>query len=584
MPEKTNTKEDRLKNLQGFWQVALNSYNPWSTIAKEDLDFYFGGEKQWASADLQLLKQQKRPVLTFNHLLSLVNLVSGYQRQNRQDIKVYNRKGGSKNVADILTEIIKHIHDNCYGDWETSMAFVMGLIAHKGFIGINIDYDDDVVNGDIVLQNLSPFNVLPDPSFERYDMSDAQFIFQHSWLPKSRIAMAYPEKEKELEGLSSVKEIDKQLIPYTEGDTYHDAEGDAVTQVEKYRYRVKQCWWKKFETQKFLVGTGTGMVKRVDFPEAKIKKLKEMYPSLGYIKRVIPVLNATTFVGDTELDHLEDPFNGVKRYPIIPFFCYWIENKHFGLLTQLKDPQREINKRVSQALHHLNQSANSGWIADNDALVDWTVLEDFGSKPGIVIKKKKGSFLQRTEPARLSEGHITLAQIGKETIKAVSGVNPALAGETGPRQESGYLMELRRSQGLINLESIFDNFRLTKQILGTTLIEMIQKTDAYSRQEMLTLVLDGETKEINLRQQIAEKGIDQIKNDLTIGKYKCVVSASPHSATERLKNFYMLVEAVKAGLPIPPEVILEASDLPMKEEIKEALQRQQAQGPQARPG
>jgi len=131
MPDenKGTSKEDRLKNLQGFWQVALNSYNPWSIIAKEDLDFYFGGEKQWASADLQLLKQQKRPVLTFNHLLSLVNLVSGYQRQNRQDIKVYNRKGGSKNVADILTEIIKHIHDNCYGDWETSMAFVMGLIA-----------------------------------------------------------------------------------------------------------------------------------------------------------------------------------------------------------------------------------------------------------------------------------------------------------------------------------------------------------------------------------------------------------------------------------------------------------------------
>lgn len=586
-------KEKRLTQLRKWWMLSENAYNTFMVQAKEDLNFYLGGERQWNSTDLQKLKSQQRPALTYNHVLSLINLISGYQRQNRQDIKIFNRSGGSKKVAEILTEIIKHIHDNCYGDWETSFAFLIGIVAGIGWLSINLDYDEDVVNGDIVLESISPFKVYPDPFFERYDMRDAQFIFKIAWLPKSRIEMVYPEKKDELEGLGTIDARDKQLIPFLEGEKYHDADAVAtgVTEIEKYRYRVKECWWREMKVQKFLIGTESGTVRQVDLSEAKIKELLKVHKTLRYIKRAKPVLNLTTMVGDVELEHIEDPLNGVTRFPMVPFFCYWIEKNHFGLITQIKDPQREINKRVSQALHHLNQSANSGWIADDNALKpgEWNILEDFGSRPGIVIKKKPSSHLERIQPGQISEGHLTLAQAGKQNIRDVSGVNPDLAGEKGKSGESGYLMELRRNQGLISVESVFDNFRLTKQILGRTLVDVIQRSDAYSREEILSLIIDGKEKMVGINQRTqTEQGVDIILNDMTVGKYKAVVSESPTSPTARLRNFYQLLEAVKAGLPIPPEVVLDASDLPMKDEIKQKIaEKQQSQqlgaGPAAGP-
>ncbi len=565
-------KEKVIDKLQKWWTLAEGAHQPWLVQARQDLDFYIGGDRQWDANDLSILRAEKRPALTYNMLFSLVNLVSGYQRQNRQDITIYNRKGGTKEIANILSELIKHIHDGSYGDWETSLMFLMGIITGKGWLGLNVDYDDEVTTGEIVIENLSPFRIYPDPFSTKYDMRDGQFIFKIAWLPKDRLNLAFPEKKNEFEGLV-VNEKDKEPLPFTEGDKYKDwpVEGSSTEEIDKFRYRVKECWWKDFEEQKFLVGIESGVVKQVDFPKAKIDAILRQYPTMRIVKRVRPVLNLTTYVGNVEIQNIRDPLNGVTQFPIIPFFSYWVENHHWGVITQLKDPQREINKRISQALHHLNQTANSGYTADENATADWDALENNISKPGYIKKLKPGARFERDTPAPLSEGHIKLAETGKGAVREISGVNPDLAGLPEDKNVSGILMAQRRSQGLITIESVFDNMRMSKQILGTRLIEMIQKTDVYTKQEILTMVIDGDVKEFPVNMQAKQNAVGEIKNDLTIGKYKISVSESKTSPTARTRDFAMLIEAVRAGLPIPPEVLLKASDLPYKEDIMQAM-------------
>ena len=43
---------------------------------------------------------------------------------------------------------------------------------------------------------------------------------------------------------------------------------------------------------------------------------------------------------------------------------------NFGIVRLMKDPQREINKRWSQALNMLNQQVQPGIYAETDAFVD----------------------------------------------------------------------------------------------------------------------------------------------------------------------------------------------------------------------
>lgn len=403
-------------------------------------------------------------------------------------------------------------------------------------------------------------------------MKDGQFIFKIAWLSKSRLELAFPEKKNEFADMQ-IGEKDKEPLPFTDGDKYKDwpVQTSGVEEIDKFRYRVKECWWKDFKEQKFLVGIESGVVRQVDFPAAKIKAILAQYPTMRMVKRVRPTLNLTTYVGNVEIQNIEDPLSGVTQFPIVPYYSYYVEGNHWGLITQNKDPQREINKRISQVLHHLNQSSNSGWIGDKDALDDWSILDDFGSKPGIVIKTNPNKRLERLQPTKISDGHLKLVETGKSAVREISGVNPDLAGQTEDKGASGYLMALRRNQGLVTVESMFDNLRLTKQILGTRLVEMIQKTDVYTQQEILTMVIDGEVKDFPVNMQAKQNAVGAIKNDLTIGKYKVSVAESKTSPTARAKDFATLIEALNAGLPIPPDVLLKASDLPYKEDIMQGL-------------
>lgn len=579
------TKEERLVEMNSWFKLAEEAQTLWRKQAEKDMNYYLG--KQWDNADLEILKQQKRPALTFNHILPLINLVSGYQRQNRQDAKVYNKRGGTREVAEIFTAIIKDIMNNSNGDFETSMKFLVGIIAGKAYLDVHLDYDYDIYNGEVKVEYISPFKVYTDPYHERYDLSDASYIFKCPWLPKKKIELIYPEKKKELAELT-VDEDDRLVLgqsDYARHDTYSTGEGSSgksvVSEKDKYKYRVKECWWREFETQNFLYSLQSGKAARTELSAEKINAILQRSPSLRKIKRVIPKMHLTTYVGNVILQDII-PFEdkgGLKRFPLIPFYAYWLEGNYFSMVTQLKDPQQEINKRYSQLLHHLNMSANSGWIGEAKAVKDWDKLEQMGSKPGLTVKVKahpqKGieGNLQRIEPARLSEGHLILAKEGATQIKSVSGINPDLLGMASEKVTSGIAMQLRQRQGIVGLEPILDNFRISRQQLGKVLIEFIQKSGAYSREEILNLIVDGEEKEFGINQK---KGfwVTKIVNDTSVGEYDCVVSQQPSNPTTRLANFYSLLEAAKI-LPIPPVSLFKASDIPDKDEIIEEITKQQ---------
>lgn len=574
---------EKIVELQSWFKLSEDQQNPWRTQGQEDLEFYLG--KQWKAADKEILSRQKRPALTFNHIRPLINLISGYQRQNRQDIKVYNKKGGTREVAEILTAIIKHSNDYSLGDFETSIAFLLGIISAKAYLGVTLDYDDDPYNGELRIENTSPFQVYPDPYSERYDFSDASFIFKTVWLPRKKIELIYPDKKEELESME-VDTEDKVSITEAEPrhETYATGSGKTISEIDKWKYRVKQCFWREYETQTFIYDLYNGVAKRTDLNNEQLKRLLARAPNFRKIKKVTPKMRLSTYVGSLLLEDMEPYVNrrrkqyGLKRFPIVPFYPYWIEGTHTSVVTPLKDPQQEINKRYSQMLHHLNQSANSGWIGDPQAVVNWEELEEMGTKPGVTIKlkpgKQYGKDVTKIDPSVLSEGHLILMKEGGNQVKVVSGVNTDLLGMTPEKHESGFAMQLRQRQGLVSLEPILDNFRITKQLLGRVLIEMIQKSGAYSKEEVIRIVIDNEEKEYKINQK-RMFGIGRALNDLTVGTYDCTVGQAPSSPTARMARFYSLIEAVKAGIPIPPTTIIKSSDIPEKEEVLQGIAKQE---------
>lgn len=60
--------------------------------AQEDYDFYNG--RQWNEQDLAVLREQNRPVMTFNRIAPLVNAVIGTERNNKRQVQFIPRQEG----------------------------------------------------------------------------------------------------------------------------------------------------------------------------------------------------------------------------------------------------------------------------------------------------------------------------------------------------------------------------------------------------------------------------------------------------------------------------------------------------------
>ena len=574
--------------LNSWFKSSEDNQTIWKIVAKENLQFLLGN--QWDNVDIEILEKQKRPHLTFNHILPRVNLIMGYLIQNRQDIKPYNKRGGTRQIAEILFAIIKHIHDNSLGNYETAMAFLLGIVCAKGYLGAYLDYDNDPFNGELRMENISPFNVFPDPYAEKYDWSDASFVFRTGWFPKKKIELLYPDKKDELESGFEVDSRDKIAITTDTGSSYKpnvSVGEEPMSDIDKYKYRIKQCWWREYESATFLYDVTNGQLRPTELKGEKLNAVLAQFTQLRKIKRVMPKIHLTTYVGNIELENMI-PFEdrgGLKRFPIAPFYPLWIEEEFLSFVTNLKDPQREINKRYSQLLHHLNMTAGSGWIGAQDAVADWEKLEEAGGRPGISIKlnpgKKLGVDIDRINPVQLSEGHLVLAREGATQMNLVSGIDPSLFGILPETRESGIAMQVRQKQSITGLEPMYDNFRTTRQVFGRILIELIQKSGAYSKEEILRLVIDGEEKEYEINKK--EEATGQILNNVRLGEYDCTVSETPSNPTARLARFYSLIEAVRAGIQLPPAMIIKASDFPDKEEALEQIQAsQQTQQMQAK--
>ena len=74
----------KLAMVRDYWKHSDAGLAGEFARMRQGFQFYTGD--QWDPADLAKLQSEKRPALTINLILPIVNLLAGIQRQGRQDI------------------------------------------------------------------------------------------------------------------------------------------------------------------------------------------------------------------------------------------------------------------------------------------------------------------------------------------------------------------------------------------------------------------------------------------------------------------------------------------------------------------
>ncbi len=553
---------------QQFFYDAYRTWGVYYAQAYRDLRAYAGDN--WTNLERTKLERQNRMVLELNKIRRVVNLYSGYERENRTQTVTAPVEGSDEATADLFSDVMYYVYDKGNADYIFSEAFEHALKTGLAIVGIYMDYSKDKVNGDIKFY-WKPFNALMlDPYFTKRDLSDCDQASTRDLLSKEQVKSMLPWIDPE--------EID--AIPTGIRDNKYQYLGIYrqynSTYIAKNLVTYDQYWKRINKTQKYLVDEETGVSEEWFGSRAEEKELKktlEHTPQVKLINSHKRTVELNIIVGGKLLYSGPDP-TGLDNFPFMPVLLYHeplidtYELKIQGLVRSIRDAQRQYNRRHSQIIDLMESIINTGWITRNGAVLDPTMLMQAGQGRQIVVNDgyDVNADIREISPPNIPPGYLQYQDIIDKNIMEIPGASDELLGlsSTGDSQVSGKLAEVRSSNGLKGNRGIFDNLEQTKKYVGQLVIECIQKQ--YQPGKIHRITKKTPTEEFFSGQ---------------FSEYDCAIKQAVKTSTQREAYYYQLLQLVSLGAPIPWEDIMEAAPLQGKTELiqkmAERAEQQEAQ-------
>jgi hypothetical protein len=633
---KPNDTQNRVKEIVKAYKSFYDTTETLRRHMKEDLDFVVGGIKQWKDGDYQELEAQKRPVLSFNKVQSTINFICGVHAERETDYRYFPRGTEDEHLGRILTSQVKYIMDRSAGAHEETKQFRMGVVAGPSVLEVAHDYawTDDLVEGDISLTYLAMNSWYCDTLSRRYDKCDARWQGKLMWYDRETANKKWPD---------SGALFHEDWMPYDPQTTgvgdhllreLYDKEGDRIRVLQHwYRIPVKATLIvnkaemdpakavmrvkdgdeaEAFLKQQYdnagavaasqyqivqdqnlyaLVNKQTGGMMPLVDPNEGDQFIEQVRKEAGIqaaaqfevVSREAYALRVSHLTGWELLDDKPSPSEDDWRYPF-SFFCPFTDGESFddwkGVTRDLKDPQREINWHHCTILDTLARAPKGAtWL-------------DTASNPNIEDLKKRlpragfigtysGAVPQYWPPASFSPGDLAMMEVGSDFIDTISGVRASMVGGDTAKTRSGRAVMASQAGGMVGLSTIFQNWQRTKQYTGMLLAKRVQqfhspeKMDRIIGQEVRMQQLLGLPIQTIVPPAVMYEKYRQIKEL----DFDAVVGFQDASATAREANLNRMLQFMAIGIPVPPPIIIEMSDVPYKEEILAALKAQGMQPP-----
>lgn len=574
----TGSNNDKTFQFNQFFYDAYRTWGVYYAAAYRDLRAYAGDN--WTNLEKSKLLKQNRMVLELNKIRRVVNLYSGYERENRTQTVCAPIEGSDVQTADQFSDIMYYVYDKGNADYIISEAFEHSLKTGLAIVGIYIDYSRDKVNGDIKFY-WKPFNALMlDPYFTKRSLSDCDQASTRDLLSKEAIKALMPWiDEKVIDELpTGIRDNKYQYL-----GIYRQYNS---TYISKNLCTYDQHWKRITKEQKYLVDMETGVTEEWfgDRKEEKALKIQlkedaEMRAEQGLTPRLELItshkrsVELNIIVSGQLLYSGPDP-TGLDDFPFVPILMYHeplidtFELKIQGLVRSIVDAQKQYNRRHSQIIDIMESIINSGFISKNGAVVDPAMLMQAGQGKQIVINEgyDVNADIREISAPNIPPGYLQYQDIIDKNIMEIPGASDELLGlsAAGDSQVSGKLAEVRASNGLKGNRGIFDNLEFAKKLLGKLVIECIQKNYSPGK---IQRIINAEPTEEFFSGQFEE--------------YDCAIKQAVKTSTQREAYYFQLLQLIALGAPIPWPSVLEAAPLQGSTKLHELLAQQAEQQQQA---
>lgn len=447
---------------------SSGTYNKWCKDAQVG-DFFFAGH-QWEPEDEAYLRDQHRPIVTFNRVAKTLMLVMGTEINHRQEplIRARNpRAPGANRLAEVTTTVVRWILDQCEGDEERTTAFFDLIRRGMGWVEFFMDYDTDP-DGLFMIRRFDGLEARWDSSAKEPNLRDARWRARRRFMPREDIERFFgKDKIKDLESqkydYDSQGEVVENVspIPYGPNPDGGSKNFGEYNQPGRYGpYLVTQFQWWEWD-EYFRTPDPQNPDKLISVAKDRFKHVERLAAAEG---RPNPVKTThwrkkyrqTNVSGECELETIDLP---VADFTLQAMTGLWDAKNRvwFGLTRLMKDPQEYTNKFFSQTMDVFNRGRKNALIVAPDAVDDPRKFEREINSPGAIavgnpekIKELTNSSLPNTLPY--------LLELSEKAITDVPGINTEVLGASEGDQP-GVTMRQRQTQGLTVLAPFFNNER-----------------------------------------------------------------------------------------------------------------------------
>jgi hypothetical protein len=532
-----------VRQFDEAYNEAYYAWNPWYPLAARDLRFYQGD--QWDEKERQKLFNENRNAFVFNRIRSNINLITGYQRKHRLSSVVAPIENSDQATADQLSQLLLYVLNASDGYRTISDCFGGAVKTGWNLATVWMDFRDDPVNGDIKIGREPYSGFITDPYFMRLDWSDCGYVLRRKYLPVENAASLLPGQEKDVYAL--------QRLGWSRDDKFTWLPYQRQPNTQEYM-AFSEMYEQKWKNVPMLVDMETGEFFEWDASPERFQMLRQVYPQLEIVKRPKRYIERHILINDEYMKTEVNPY-GLDEYPMAPFVGQFDPESEFwelkvqSLVRCQIDPQREANRRRSQMTDIVDSQINSGYIADDDSVINPRSL--FQSSQGKVIWRKKDSrpgAIEKIPPAQIPPSMFQLQELFDRDMRDILGVNDASFGEVQSGNESGLMMMIRQGQSIVNLQDVFDNLRFSQKMLCQKIVKLIQ---TWSPEKIERIINQKPTEQFYSK--------EFTKYDITVQE-GVLTDTQKQVYFRQLVDLKQITDAPSQG-PITPEMLVEAAPM-----------------------
>ncbi len=546
--------------VQFFEEAEETSWDA-RQLSERDRDYVDG--KQLTAKEKQALSRRNQPPVVFNVIKDKVGFLQGVEKSQRTDPKAYARTPQHDQDAEAATDALRYVCEN--EDYQAKRSRVANNLFIEGIGGIKV--------GIRMKRNFMGSSAMTPPTYEvdlkrtpwdrfffdphsaELDFSDARFMGEVVWMDYDESIRVYADKKEFLETTYNATQV---------GDTYDDKpKWKLWADKTRKRVRIVQMYHKQDGEWHFCEFTRGGILKSGPSP------------------------------------YLDE--DGRPENPMIMESAYVDrENNRYGEVRQFIDPQDEINKRRSKALHILNTRQI---IYEQGAGVESRRVREELAKPDGAVELPPGVMRDRAfqieNNTDMSAGQAALLQDAMAYMDRV-GPNAAMLGDA--EGQSGRAIQAQQQGGMMEMGDLLDTLRRFDVRVYRAIWNRVRQ---FWTEERWVRVTDNEenvkfvgfNKPMTVQEQLMQLPDEQramemqrmgmMPNDPRLGMVTkiqnpvaemdvdIIIEDAPDTITIQGEQFEQLMKVFPVLSQMPPQmakVAIKASQLRNKDELVEMLE------------